>query len=148
MKKGITAVFFSLFSLAALAQDKGYIIFDQDTVPDFNAEFRTGLVMHVLRTGLGPNTYLQLALPPANGKAPVPGTYTLTNGNSKGIKKGSGIARLMFGLRYISTDESGKVEVTYADGLYTFNMNNIKLVDKKSGEEHRLTAKVTVFIAD
>ncbi|MBI3137370.1 MAG: hypothetical protein HYZ15_02160 [Sphingobacteriales bacterium] len=146
MKKSFIVLFFSLFAVSAFAQDKGYIVFDQDTVPDFNAEFRKGLSMHVLRTGLGPNTYLQLALPPDNGNRPVPGTYTLADGKAKAIKKGSGIARLMFGLRHISTEESGTVEVSYADGLYTFIMNDIKLVDKKSNEVHHLTARVTMFI--
>lgn len=148
MKKYIIFICCSLFTLTAFAQDKGYIVFDQDTVPDFNAEFRKGLSMHVLRTGLGPYTYLQLALPPDKGNTPVPGIYTLADGKSKAIKKGSGIARLMFGLRHISTDQSGTVEVSYANGLYTFDMKDIKLVDKKSGEEHRLTAKVTMFIPE
>lgn len=146
MKKYIILIFCSFFALSAFAQDKGFIVFDQDTVPDFNAEFRKGLSMHVLRTGLGTYTYLQLALPPDNGNTPLPGKYTLADGKPKAIKKGSGIARLMFGLRHISTDQSGTVEVSYANGLYTFDMKDIRLVDKKSGEEHRLTARVTMFI--
>jgi hypothetical protein len=148
MKYTVTLLMALFITFVCTAQTQDSIVVDGKNMGGFLAEWKVGFFNQALLThdGRG-NTFIQMSFAPNATDAPIPGTYKLADGSKAKVKKGEQIARMNFGLKYISTDESGTVEVSYKNELFTFDLNDVTLVDKKTQEKHRISAHIVMFIA-
>ena len=147
MKFSITLLCLVFITAVSTAQTKDSIVIDGKNVGGFLAEWRVGFLNQALLTHSGGKTFIQMSFAPNATDAPLPGVYKLADGSKARVKKGEQIARMNFGLNFISTDESGTVEVSYKNELFTFDLNNVTLVDKKTKEPHTISAHIVMFIA-
>lgn len=150
MRKILLFSFFIILSKLSFSQEplKDAIMIDSVKISNVLAEWRIGVLNQTfLSTDPRGNVLIQMAFARNPTDAPIPGTYTLANGNKATVKKGEQIIRLNYGLKYISTEESGTVTITYQNELFTFDMKDVVLVDKKTKEKHILSANITMFIA-
>lgn len=156
MKTYVLFCFLLLASKAATAQlPESYIILGKDTSKNFMTEYKKGLLLHTLRNykiNYVTRTAIELlhiAFPAASGdRVPEVGTYSVLEGDKKKIKKGSFTVRMISNLSEESVEGSGQVIVSYANELYTIEVKEAKMKDKKTGEEKTLNARFVLFIGD
>jgi hypothetical protein len=148
MKKLLLSLLLSLTLGSAFAQNDFIRLDEATTHSNFMAVFRTAMMNQVIACTDTKGQPLMLIMLPANGsQAPAPGTYPITDGSKRAVKKGSGVAKLEFAPgNYVSADNAGTLTITENDSIFTFTAENVSITNSKTKETHKLSFKVALFI--
>jgi hypothetical protein len=149
MKQLILALGIVLSTLAVKAQPASdYIKVDSNVIhTNYAMYWKTALFNQVVAVFDSKNQPLMLLMLPANGShSPVPGTYNFVEGKKRAVKKGSQTAKLEYEPGYNSTDDAGTLTITENDGIFWFTAENISIIKNKTGETHKISFKMGMFI--
>lgn len=150
MKKLIVSLAIIFMANLAMAQTPAsdFIRFDSATThTNYSMVWKTALLNQVVAVFDGRNQPLMLLMLPANGsKSPVPGVYNFVEGKKRTVKKGSQTAKLEYEPGYISADGNATLTITENDGIFWFSAENVPIIQEKSGESHKISFKMGMFI--
>jgi hypothetical protein len=129
-------------------QATDYIKVDSNiTHTNYSMYWKTALFNQVVAVFDSKNQPLMLLMLPANGShSPVTGTYNFVEGKRRAVKKGSQTAKLEYEPGYNSTDDAGTLTITENDGIYWFTAENISIIKNKTGETHKISFRMGMFI--
>lgn len=144
----ILGVIFSASAAFSQQASSDYIKLDSTvTYTNYNMVWKTAILNQVVAFTDTRHQPVMLICLPANGAhSPVPGTYTIDDGNKRTVKKGSQTAKLQYEPGYVSVADGGTLTITENDGIFWFSADNVSVINTKTKETHKLSFKSGMFI--